>query len=143
MANFTRSRCVIFTSIVVFLLHKKKATRAAIRYIMAGDIFVDGDRQHAQVFPGEDGAQTRCDGRVARNLQGSATIDGGAQIAQKRHAGRACFNVFAHLFAGQWFHAAVEILGEIGEQIAAFSRALRAVGSGALGLARGGSGLFG
>ena len=102
----------------------------------------DGYNQHTQVFPCKDGAQSRRDCRVTGNLQGAAAIDGGAQVAQKCHAGWACLDMFAHLFAGKRFHSAVKIFGEVGEQIAAFRRTLPVLSLGGFSFLRGGFGIM-
>jgi hypothetical protein len=48
--------------------------------------------------------------RVARNLQRSAAVDGGAQIAQECNASWAGVNMLAHLVTGAGFHFAIQIL---------------------------------
>lgn len=95
-----------------------------------GCFFFDGHNQHTQILARKDGAQSGRDGRVAGNLQGPAAIDGGAQVAQKCHAGWACLDMFAHLFAGKRFHSVIQVFGEVGEQIAAFRRTLPVLGLG-------------
>ena len=82
---------------------------------MCGSLANSGNHYHAQVFSREDRAQSGCDGRVTGNLQRAAAVDGGAQVAQKCHAGRARLDMSAHLFAGEGFHSAIQIFGEIGE----------------------------
>jgi len=122
-----------------FLFQKKKVMKAEIRYRIAGFLFCDRQSQHAEVFPCKDGAQSRRDSRVTGDFQGPAAIDGSAQISQKCHAGWACLDMFAHLFAGKRFHSAIQVFGKVGKQIPAFRRTLSIRGLGNLSLPRGGS----
>ena len=85
--------------------------------------FVPRNPQQAQVFLGEDGAQTGCNGRITRNLQRAAAVDGYSQVAEECDAGWAGLDVSTHLFAGARLNPAIQILREIRKQFAALSGA--------------------
>src|ERR1035441_5712492 len=123
MANLTRSRCVIFTSNMVFPLSLEERHKEGDSLQNCGCFFLTRDNQHTEVFPCKDGAQSTRDGRVTWNLDRAAPINGGAQVAEKCHARRACLDMFPHLVAGERFHPAIQILREVSKEIAAFSGA--------------------
>jgi hypothetical protein len=88
--------------------------------------------QQAQVFLGEDGAQAGRDRGVARNLQRATVVDGTPKITEKGNASRASFDVPSHFFASEGLNSTIQVLREVGKQLAALGWALSAFASATL-----------
>jgi hypothetical protein len=71
--------------------------------------------QHAQVLLGQDRTQMERDGGIARNIQGSAAVNGGPQFAKEGYTGGTSLYMRTHLIAGRRLEMAVHILREIGK----------------------------
>jgi hypothetical protein len=74
------------------------------------NIFCTRKAQQAKILLREDRTQARRHRRIARNLQRSAAVDGGAQVAQECNAGWAGVDMMAHLIAGAGLHFSIQIL---------------------------------
>ena len=90
--------------------HRKRDTLAVIRYTAAEIVFSSASPSMRRYSRVRMERRRGRNGRVARNLHRTATIDGSAQVAQKGHTGRTPFDMLSHLVAGPGLQAAIQIL---------------------------------
>lgn len=70
---------------------------------------------HAQIFLGEKSPEASGHGGIARNLEASAPIDGGAQIIQEGDTVRTTVHVRFDLHVGRGTQLSIEVVGQRGE----------------------------